>query len=106
MPRIAMATSTAERIDSDDEANTTRVHDLIQRGRSQGHLSLAELRNAFDLAGLTPAEGRSILRELTESGVRLGNELSESSGKSRSARSTASSGRAAKKTDTADADSG
>ena len=78
MPRIAMATSTVERIaDSDDEASTTRVDDLIQRGRSQGHLSLAELRTAFDQAGLTPAEGRSILRELSEAGVRLANELTE-----------------------------
>jgi len=78
MPRIAMATSVAERIaDSDDEASTTRVDDLIQRGRSQGHLSLAELRTAFDQAGLTPAEGRSILRELSESGVRLANELGQ-----------------------------
>ena len=74
MPRIA----TAERIvRSDDEASTTRVDDLIQRGRSQGHLSLAELRTAFDEAGLTPAEGRSILRELSEAGVRLANELAE-----------------------------
>ena len=95
MPRIAMATSAAERIaDSDDEASTTRVDDLIQRGRSQGHLSLAELRTAFDQAGLTPAEGRSILRELSEAGVRLANELAqaESAGtkggsKSRPARS-------------------
>ncbi len=55
MPQIAMATSAAERIaDSVDEASTTRVDDLIQRGRSQGHLSLAELRTAFDQAGLTP----------------------------------------------------
>jgi len=78
MPRIAMATSVAERIaDSDDEVGTTRVDDLIQRGRSQGHLSLAELRTAFDQAGLTPAEGRSILRELSEAGVRLANELAQ-----------------------------
>src|SRR5271170_5247749 len=78
MPRIAMATSAAERMaDSDDEASTTRVDDLIQRGRSQGHLSLAELRTAFDQAGLTPAEGRSILRELSEAGVRLANEMTE-----------------------------
>src|ERR1700728_4267154 len=81
MPRIAMATSTIERVrpvaDSDDEASMTRVDDLIQRGRSQGHLSLAELRTAFDQAGLTPAEGRSILRELSEAGVRLANELTE-----------------------------
>jgi RNA polymerase primary sigma factor len=75
---MAMATSVAERIaDSDDEVATTRVDDLIQRGRSQGHLSLAELRTAFDQAGLTPAEGRSILRELSEAGVRLANELAQ-----------------------------
>src|ERR1051325_5083846 len=100
MPRIAMATSVAERIaDSDDEASTTRVDDLIQRGRSQGHLSLAELRTAFDQAGLTPAEGRSILRELSESGVRLANELGAEDGhgsKSRRPRSGARSVRAAK----------
>ena len=100
MPRIAMATSTAERIDSDDEASTTRVDDLIQRGRSQGHLSLAELRTAFDQAGLTPAEGRSILRELSEAGVRLGNELAENQPvpKSRPARSAPATARAAKAT--------
>jgi RNA polymerase primary sigma factor len=78
MPRMAMATSVVERIaDSDDEVGTTRVDDLIQRGRSQGHLSLAELRTAFDQAGLTPAEGRSILRELSEAGVRLANERAQ-----------------------------
>src|SRR2546423_5630595 len=99
MPRIAMATSAAERIaDSDDEASTTRVDDLIQRGRSQGHLSLAELRTAFDEAGLTPAEGRSILRELSEAGVRLANELTEpnKSPRSRTAKPTPGKARATK----------
>src|SRR5438477_11887891 len=98
MPRIAMATSAAERIDSDDEASTTRVDDLIQRGRSQGHLSLGELRTAFDQAGLTPAEGRSILRELSEAGVRLANELAqaESAGTKGSSRSRSAPARSAK----------
>jgi RNA polymerase primary sigma factor len=108
MPRIAMATATAERIaDSDDEASTTRVDDLIQRGRSQGHLSLAELRTAFDQAGLTPAEGRSILRELSEAGVRLANELAEKQGvpKSRPARSAPATARAAKEADVVDSGS-
>src|SRR6202789_4375937 len=81
MPRIAMATSPVA--ETDEEASTTRVDDLIQRGRSQGHLSLAELRTAFDQAGLTPAEGRSILRELSEAGVRLANELTEDPSPSR-----------------------
>jgi RNA polymerase primary sigma factor len=110
MPRTAMATSAAERIaDSDDEASTTRVDDLIQRGRSQGHLSLAELRTAFDQAGLTPAEGRSILRELSEAGVRLANELAQTGSaepkggpKSRPARSAPATARAAKEADVAD----
>ena len=100
MPRIAMATSSV--VETDEEANTTRVDDLIQRGRSQGHLSLAELRSAFDQAGLTPAEGRSILRELAESGVRLANELGDS-GKARSVRSAAPQARAVKDADGADA---
>src|SRR3984893_16524921 len=103
MPRIAMATSPVERIaDSDDEASTTRVDDLIQRGRSQGHLSLAELRTAFDQAGLTPAEGRSILRELSEAGVRLANELTENqAGPKSPARSAPATAGPAKKADAA-----
>jgi RNA polymerase primary sigma factor len=100
MPRIAMATSSV--VETDEEASTTRVDDLIQRGRSQGHLSLAELRSAFDQAGLTPAEGRSILRELAESGVRLANELGDS-GKTRPARSAAAPARAVKDADDAEA---
>jgi RNA polymerase primary sigma factor len=103
MPRIAMATSSVA--ETDEEASTTRVDDLIQRGRSQGHLSLAELRNAFDQAGLTPAEGRSILRELAESGVRLANELGEGS-KSRPVRSAAVPARAAKDADDIDVEPG
>ena len=72
MPRTAIATPVG-----DGEVSTTRVDDLIQRGRSQGHLSLSELRTAFERAGIAPAEGRSILRELTDAGVRLANERQE-----------------------------
>src|SRR5215471_3267512 len=72
MPRIAMAAPV-----HDDEADSTRVDDLIQRGRSQGHLSLSDLRTAFERAGLTPAEARSIVRELSEAGVRLADEKAE-----------------------------
>jgi RNA polymerase primary sigma factor len=105
MPRTATATSAAERIaGSADEAGTTRVDDLIRRGRSQGHLSLAELRTAFDEAGLTPAEGRSILRELSEAGVRLANELADkpAARKGRSARTSPAPARAAKDADEPD----
>src|ERR1700761_634301 len=72
MPRIATATSA-----QDEEASSSRVDDLIQRGRSQGHLSLSDLRTAFEQAGLQPAEARSILRELSEAGVRLADEESD-----------------------------
>src|ERR1700761_6191366 len=68
MPQTATATS------ADEEASSSRVDDLIQRGRSQGHLSLSDLRTAFERAGLQPAEARSILRELSEAGVRLADE--------------------------------
>jgi RNA polymerase primary sigma factor len=70
MPRTATATSRQR----DDEATMTHVDELIQRGRAQGHLSLPELRAAFGQAGISPAEGRSIIRELSEAGVRLGDE--------------------------------
>jgi RNA polymerase primary sigma factor len=61
-----------------DEDTITRVDELIQRGRGQGYLSLPELRDAFDKAHVSPAEARSIIRELTEAGVQLGNEPSDS----------------------------
>jgi len=57
-----------------DEETTTHVDELIQRGRGQGYLSLPELRDAFDQARVSPSEARSIIRELTEAGVHLGNE--------------------------------
>ena len=77
MPRNAAVTSRTAEQSSEDELSMSRVDDLIQRGRSQGHLSLSELRTAFEAAGLTPAEARSILRELSEAGVQLANELPE-----------------------------
>ncbi|HEY0537017.1 MAG TPA: RNA polymerase sigma factor [Actinoallomurus sp.] len=67
MPRnAAAATSVAP--------TTTPLEELLDRGRSQGHLSLVEVRNAFQEAGITPAQGRSIIRELTDTGVRLASE--------------------------------
>jgi RNA polymerase primary sigma factor len=47
------------------------LDELLDRGRTQGHLSLDEVRQAFQTAGITPAQGRSILRELSEAGVEL-----------------------------------
>ncbi|QBI54587.1 RNA polymerase sigma factor [Streptomonospora litoralis] len=74
MSRTALATSptVAETADGKDVASAS-LDELITRGRSQGHLSLAELRAAFSAAGISPADGRSILRELADAGVRLAN---------------------------------
>ncbi|GAA4197886.1 RNA polymerase sigma factor [Streptosporangium oxazolinicum] len=81
MPPTAVATSS--------EAPTT-LDQLLDRGRVQGHLSLAELRHAFAETGISPAEGRSILRELTEAGVSLAaeNEPALSTSAAQSARKT------------------
>jgi RNA polymerase primary sigma factor len=78
MPRTAVATPVETNSKGNGEASTMRVDDLIQRGRSQGHLSLSELRTAFEQAGIAPAEGRSILRELAEAGIRMANEPAKS----------------------------
>jgi RNA polymerase primary sigma factor len=72
MPRTATVLAARE-----DEETTTHVDELIQRGRGQGYLSLPELRDAFDQARVSPSEARSIIRELTEAGVQLGNEPAE-----------------------------
>jgi RNA polymerase primary sigma factor len=74
MPRTAVATPVETNSKGNGEASTMRVDDLIQRGRSQGHLSLSELRTAFEQAGIAPAEGRSILRELADAGIQMANE--------------------------------
>jgi RNA polymerase primary sigma factor len=73
MPRTATAVSPRH----DDEATMTHVDELIQRGRGQGHMSLPELRAAIEQARISPTEARSILRELADAGVELGNETAE-----------------------------
>jgi RNA polymerase primary sigma factor len=70
MPRTATAMSPRH----DDEATMTYVDELIQRGRGQGYMSLPELRAAIERARISPTEARSILRELADAGVQLGNE--------------------------------
>ncbi|MGP7998553.1 MAG: RNA polymerase sigma factor [Streptosporangiaceae bacterium] len=70
MPRSA----TARREPAVAGEATRRVDELIQLGRGQGYLSLTELRAAFGNAGVKPADGRAIIRELAEAGVRLGDE--------------------------------
>jgi RNA polymerase primary sigma factor len=75
MPRTATVLAARE-----DEETTTHVDELIQRGRGQGYLSLPELRDAFDQARVSPSEARSIIRELTEAGVQLGNEPADAAG--------------------------
>ncbi len=73
---MARTATLASRVPASEET-MTHVDELIQRGRGQGYLSLPELRDAFDKARISPAEARSIIRELTEAGVQLGNEPSD-----------------------------
>jgi RNA polymerase primary sigma factor len=73
MPRTATAASP----NHDEEATAASLDELVRRGRSQGHLSLGELRATFQNAGITAIEGRSIIRELTEAGVRLADEAAD-----------------------------
>ncbi|MFA1550149.1 RNA polymerase sigma factor [Actinomadura chokoriensis] len=67
MPRSAVETPLTE-------AAGPALNELLERGRAQGRLSLDEVRGAFESAGLSPAQGRSILRELSEAGIRLAGE--------------------------------
>ncbi|MEU8319169.1 RNA polymerase sigma factor [Nonomuraea sp. NPDC048881] len=76
MPRTAVATPPAT------------LDQLIERGRAQGHLSLAELRDAFAEAGISPSEGRTILRELSEAGVSLAAENEPSLAKTAARKTT------------------
>ncbi|MEV4459603.1 RNA polymerase sigma factor [Microbispora sp. NPDC049633] len=75
MPRTAVAAS------PEREVTPTTLDLLLERGRAQGRLSLSELREAFAKAGVSPAEGRSILRELTEAGVNLAADTLTDNGK-------------------------
>ncbi|MCW2723361.1 MAG: polymerase sigma factor, partial [Frankiales bacterium] len=47
------------------------VEALVERSRSEGRLSLDQLRTAFDAAGIGPAEAGAVLRRLTEAGAVL-----------------------------------
>ena len=76
MPRTAVARSPRH----DSQSSMSGVDELIQRGRGQGYLSLPELRAAFGRAGVSAAEARSILRELADAGVRLGNDKPAAAG--------------------------
>ena len=73
MPRTATAAGARPAGD----AAMARVDTLIRHGRRQGELSLPELRAAFKEAGISAADGRGILRELADAGVRLGSEETE-----------------------------
>jgi RNA polymerase primary sigma factor len=73
MPKTASALSERR----DEEAAATHVDELVRRGRRQGYLMLPELRNALEHANVTPAEARSILRELSDEGVQIGNDVTD-----------------------------
>ncbi|MFC5184096.1 RNA polymerase sigma factor [Actinomadura harenae] len=67
MPRTAAETPLTE-------SPSPALDDLLERGRAQGRLSLDEVRRAFEAAGISPGQGRSILRELSEAGISLAGE--------------------------------
>ncbi|MBC7374643.1 MAG: RNA polymerase sigma factor [Frankiales bacterium] len=50
----------------------TVVEALVERSRTEGRLSMEQLRSAFDDAGIGPSEARSVLRQLSEQGAVLG----------------------------------
>ncbi|WP_344455527.1 RNA polymerase sigma factor, partial [Actinocorallia aurantiaca] len=58
-------------VNSPIEQGGTHLDDLLALGRSRGSLSLAEVREAFEEAGITPAQGRSLIKELADHGVSL-----------------------------------
>jgi RNA polymerase primary sigma factor len=45
------------------------VEALVERARTEGHLSLEQLRTVFDTAGIGPTEARAVLRELSDQGA-------------------------------------
>ncbi|GAA1564725.1 RNA polymerase sigma factor [Actinomadura kijaniata] len=98
MPRTAVETPLTE-------STSSALGDLLERGRAQGRLSLDEVRRAFEAAGISPAQGRSILRELSENGISLASEEEPKKRATRSrsatkatAKPAAKTARAAKKT--------
>ncbi len=75
-------------------ADAVVVEALVERSKSEGRLSLEQLRAAFDVAGIGPAQARAVLGELTQAGAVLGSEDKPV----RSRRTTKSTARPVKKT--------
>ncbi|MGK5558233.1 RNA polymerase sigma factor [Actinomadura kijaniata] len=91
MPRTAVETPLTE-------STSSALGDLLERGRAQGRLSLDEVRRAFEAAGISPAQGRSILRELSENGISLASEEEPAKRATRSRSATKATARPAAKT--------
>jgi RNA polymerase primary sigma factor len=70
MPKTAAARKKQEPV----RDAAARVDQLVALGRTQGHLSPGELRAALAAAGVSAAQGRALIRELAEAGIRLGDE--------------------------------
>ncbi|WP_123664231.1 RNA polymerase sigma factor [Actinocorallia herbida] len=104
MPRKATAAPTVESGAATDSGAAAHVADLLALGKSRGHLSLTEVRRAFEEAGISATRGRSLLKELTESGVRLGDDGAQADGTAKpttkTTRKPAASGRTARGTKT------
>ena len=71
---------------------------LVERSRTEGHLSPEQLRAAFDEAGIGPAEARTVLRQLSELGAMVTAEEPTTGRPARARRTTkASAARPAKR---------
>ncbi|MFI6519475.1 RNA polymerase sigma factor [Spirillospora sp. NPDC050679] len=98
MPRTAVETPLTE-------SSGSALGDLLERGRAQGRLSLDEVRKAFEAAGISPAQGRSILRELSENGISLASE-EEPAKRKPAARTAATKGKGKSESKSTSAESG
>ena len=67
-----------------DQAKT--VEAMVARAQAEGQMSLAQLRNTFEQAGIGPAEAGAVLRQLTEGGMVI--DAGETSPKPKTARRT------------------
>ena len=68
---------------------------LVERSQSEGPLTLDQLREAFDAAGVGPSEARTVLRQLSEGGAVLGSDVVVPCGRKTAASTKTSAGTSA-----------
>ncbi len=58
----------------DQVPEAAHVEALLERARTEGRLSLDQLRQAFDDAGIGPAQAKRVLRLIADAGVAIGSD--------------------------------